>query len=75
MPNEAIIESGGLTLVYVLQPDGSYAPREIKVGIRGELFSQVLEGLETGRAGRHNRQLLHRRRTQAEGVVVVRLPR
>jgi hypothetical protein len=48
VPNEAVLESGGKQLVYVRTPDGGYAPREIKVGLRGELFTQVLEGLEQG---------------------------
>lgn len=48
VPNEAIIESAGTQLVYVQEADGGYAPREVKVGIHGELYSQVLEGLESG---------------------------
>ncbi len=48
VPNEAVIESGGVALAYVLQPDGSYAPREVTLGIRGELYSQVVDGLESG---------------------------
>ena len=48
VPNEAIIERGGQTLVYVQQAGGEYAPREVKAGVQGELFTQVLEGLESG---------------------------
>jgi hypothetical protein len=48
VPNEAILESAGRQLVYIQTADGGYAPREIKVGLRGELFTQVLEGLEPG---------------------------
>jgi Cu(I)/Ag(I) efflux system membrane fusion protein len=48
IPNEAILESGGRQVVYVQAADGSYAPREIKVGLRGELFTEVVEGLEAG---------------------------
>ena len=48
VPNEAIIDRGGQTLVYVQQAGGEYAPREIKAGVQGELFTQVVEGLETG---------------------------
>jgi hypothetical protein len=47
VPNEAIIETGGRQVVYV-QTGGRYAPREIKTGIRGELFTQVLDGLKPG---------------------------
>lgn len=48
VPNEAIIETGGTQMVYVQQAGGNYIPREIKAGIRGELFTQVLDGLEAG---------------------------
>jgi len=48
VPNEAILESGGKQIVYVQAADGSYGPREIEVGVRGELFTQVVEGLEQG---------------------------
>lgn len=48
VPNEAIIETGGKQIVYVQQPDGAYAPREISVGVQGELFTQVLDGLKAG---------------------------
>jgi hypothetical protein len=48
VPNEAILESGGKQLVYVQESDGGYAPREIAVGVRGELFTQVLGGLKAG---------------------------
>ena len=48
VPNEAIIESGGKQVVYLQESDGSYTPRDIKVGAQGELFTQVLEGLNPG---------------------------
>ena len=48
VPNEAIIESGGRQLVYVQENGGSYAPRDVAIGIRGELYSQVLDGLKAG---------------------------
>lgn len=47
VPNEAIIETGGRQVVYV-QTGGSYTPREIKAGLRGELFTQILDGLKPG---------------------------
>ena len=48
VPNEAILEAGGIRRVYVQDADGGYAPREIRVGWQGELFTQVLEGLNPG---------------------------
>jgi hypothetical protein len=48
VPNEAIIERGGRHLVYVQQQQGRYLPRDIQLGIQGELYTQVLDGLEPG---------------------------
>ena len=48
VPNEAIIESDGKQMVYVEAEKGRYVPREIRPGIQGELYTQVLEGLTAG---------------------------
>ena len=48
VPNEAIIETGGTRLVYVQEEPGRYRPREVTLGIEGELYSQVVGGLEAG---------------------------
>jgi len=45
VPNEAIIEEGDKHIVYVEQ-GGEYVPKEVRTGIQGELYTQVLEGLE-----------------------------
>jgi len=45
VPNEAIIEEGDKHIVYVEQ-GGEYVPKEVHTGIQGELYTQVLEGLE-----------------------------
>ena len=48
VPNEAIIETGGRPVVYVQRQPGRYVPREIQVGMQGELFTQVVDGLTAG---------------------------
>jgi hypothetical protein len=45
VPNEAIIEEGDRHVVYV-QQGGEYVPKEVRTGIQGELYTQVLGGLE-----------------------------
>ena len=45
VPNEAIIEEGDKQIVYV-QQEGQYVPREIRTGIQGEIYTQVLDGLD-----------------------------
>ena len=48
IPSEAIIEEGEHRVAYVQQKDGSYLPRKIETGFQGELYTQVLGGLEDG---------------------------
>jgi len=48
VPNEAIIETGGKRLVYVKESSGRYIPKEVRLGMQGELFTQILDGLTMG---------------------------
>jgi Cu(I)/Ag(I) efflux system membrane fusion protein len=48
VPNEAIIETGGKRVVYVQGSDGTYAPRDVELGVQGELFTEVVKGLTPG---------------------------
>lgn len=48
VPNEAIIEEGDKHIVYVQQQPGQYVPVEIHTAIQGELYTQVLDGLDEG---------------------------
>jgi hypothetical protein len=48
VPNEAIIETDGARHVYVQQKEGIYRPRDVQTGVQGELFTEVLGGLEPG---------------------------
>jgi hypothetical protein len=48
VPNEAIIEEGSAHIVYVQQGASGYLPQEIRAGIQGELYTQVLDGVQDG---------------------------
>ena len=48
VPNEAIIEEGDKRVVYVQPQAGQYVPQEIHTGLQGELYTQVLHGLNEG---------------------------
>jgi hypothetical protein len=48
VPNEAIIEEGDRRIVYVAQHPGHYVPQEIRTGVQGELYTQILDGLAEG---------------------------
>jgi len=46
--NESIIEEGDSRVVYLKLPSGEYAPRTIHTGITGELYTEIVDGLEEG---------------------------
>jgi Cu(I)/Ag(I) efflux system membrane fusion protein len=48
VPNEAILETGGSRIVYVQDAGGGYVPRTITAGAQGELFTEILDGLQAG---------------------------
>ena len=48
VPNVSIIEERGSRVVYVQQSTGEYAARAIHTGLEGELYTQVIDGLEEG---------------------------
>jgi len=48
VPNEAIIETGETRIVYVQQGEGRFEPREIQIGVQGELYTQILDGVTEG---------------------------
>jgi len=48
VPNEAIIETGDKRVVYVQGSDGTYSPRDVELGVQGELFTEVVKGLMPG---------------------------
>lgn len=48
IPNEAIIEEGDKQIVYVQMHPGHYLPREIRTGQQGELYTEILAGLDEG---------------------------
>jgi Cu(I)/Ag(I) efflux system membrane fusion protein len=48
VPNEAIIEEGDKHVVYLQHHPGMYVPQEIHTGVQGELYTQVLHGLNEG---------------------------
>ena len=48
IPKEAIIQEGGQQIVYVRNNKKNFTPRSIKTGLKGELYTQVLSGLNLG---------------------------
>jgi len=48
VPDSAVIDSGTRQMLIVDRKDGTFEPREIRVGARGEDYYQVLEGVKRG---------------------------
>lgn len=46
VPNEAVIEEGDKQIVYVQTQPGEYVPQEIDVGLQGERYTEVVNGLD-----------------------------
>ena len=48
VPNSAIIDSGTRQVVLVAKGEGRFEPREVKLGRRGEGYTEIATGLEVG---------------------------
>ncbi len=48
IPKEAIIEEHNSHIVYLQKKSGQFIPRKIKTGLKGELYTEVITGLELG---------------------------
>jgi Cu(I)/Ag(I) efflux system membrane fusion protein len=48
VPDSAIIDSGTRQVVLVAKGDGRFEPREIKLGRRGEGYTEIVSGLMVG---------------------------
>lgn len=48
VPEEAIVRSGAREQVFVVRGPGKFEPREVKVGVSAEGFTEILQGVEAG---------------------------
>jgi membrane fusion protein, copper/silver efflux system len=48
VPNSALIDSGNRQVVFVDKGEGRFEPRNVKVGLRGEEYVEIQEGLVAG---------------------------
>ena len=48
VPDSAIIDSGSRQVVLVAKGDGRFEPRAVKLGQRGEGYTEIKEGLTVG---------------------------
>jgi Cu(I)/Ag(I) efflux system membrane fusion protein len=48
VPEEAVIDSGTRTIVYVVKDGDTFEPRDVKIGVRASGYYEVLSGLAEG---------------------------
>ena len=48
IPDSALIETGVRQIAFVDTGNGSFEPREVKVGVRGNGKAQILSGVKAG---------------------------
>lgn len=48
VPNSAVIDSGNRQVVIVARGDGRFEPRSVKLGLRGEDYTEIKEGIAAG---------------------------
>ena len=48
VPNSAVIDSGNRQVVIVARGEGRFEPRSVKLGLRGEDYTEIKEGIAVG---------------------------
>lgn len=48
VPDSAVIDSGERQIIIIDRRDGTFEPREVKTGARGEGYSEILRGIRAG---------------------------
>ncbi len=48
VPDSAVLDSGTRQIVLVRRGEGSFEPREVRLGLRGDGYVEVLDGLKAG---------------------------
>jgi membrane fusion protein, copper/silver efflux system len=69
VPDNAVIDTGIRQVVYVDTGDGSFEPREVKLGLRAEGFREVLQGLNPGEKVASSATFLVDSEAQLKGVM------
>jgi membrane fusion protein, copper/silver efflux system len=48
VPDSAVLDTGTRSIIFVVAPDGSFAPREVQTGTKGDGFIEVRTGVQAG---------------------------
>lgn len=68
VPDDAVLDTGTRTIVYVDKGDGYFEPREVKLGLRADGYREVLSGLKNGEKVARSATFLIDSEAQLKGV-------
>jgi Cu(I)/Ag(I) efflux system membrane fusion protein len=68
VPDDAVLDTGTRSIVYVDKGDGNFEPREVKLGLRADGYREVLSGLKNGEKVARSATFLIDSEAQLKGV-------
>ncbi|MHB8843215.1 MAG: efflux RND transporter periplasmic adaptor subunit [Nitrospirota bacterium] len=68
VPDDAVLETGTRSIVYVDKGEGYFEPREVKLGLRADGYREVLSGLKAGEKVARTATFLIDSEAQLKGV-------
>jgi Cu(I)/Ag(I) efflux system membrane fusion protein len=68
VPDDAVLDTGTRSIVYVNKGEGNFEPREVKLGLRADGYREVLSGLKNGEQVARSATFLIDSEAQLKGV-------
>jgi membrane fusion protein, copper/silver efflux system len=68
IPDDAVLDTGTRSIVYVNKGEGNFEPREVKLGLRADGYREVLSGLKNGEKVARSATFLIDSEAQLKGV-------
>ena len=68
VPDDAVLDTGTRSIVYVDKGEGNFEPREVKLGLRADGYREVLSGLKAGEKVARTATFLIDSEAQLKGV-------
>jgi Cu(I)/Ag(I) efflux system membrane fusion protein len=68
VPDDAVLDTGTRSIVYVDKGEGNFEPREVKLGMRADGYREVLSGLKSGEKVARSATFLIDSEAQLKGV-------
>ena len=68
VPDDAVLDTGTRSIVYVDKGEGNFEPREVKLGLRADGYREILSGLKNGEKVARSATFLIDSEAQLKGV-------